>query len=154
MTSTDTTSATIPPCPEWCVEAPHGFDNEQGNARVHEAGSWPVVPAGSGYYGVTLDLAATEVAGQLLPPLSVKLNVNTPSVELSPDDARQLANYLQNAANRCDDLNRREDRGPVGRPTVAMLGTHEAWCTHHVPDPVDDGFCVTGRTSAHGIRSS
>ncbi len=129
MTSTDTTSATIPPCPEWCVEAPHGFDNEQGNARVHEAGSWPVVPAGSGYYGVTLDLAATEVAGQLLPPLSVKLNVNTPSVELSPDDARQLANYLLNAANRCEDLN----RPPAGRPTVATPRRHETWCTTMFP---------------------
>ncbi len=133
--------------PKWCVEAPHGFDNEQGNARVHEAGSWP----GRARRKRVLRRHARpgrEVAGQPLPPLSVKLNVNTPSVELSPDDARQLANYVLNAANRCEDLN----RPPAGRPTVATPGRHETWCTQHVPDPDDDGFCVTGRTSTHGIR--
>lgn len=93
-------------CPNWCEHPDRcGWDqlNESGQLmRGHDIGDLPAVPADRGYMSVEVRGYAEEFADGT--PITFGVSINAPSVDLTPDQAREVARHLTGMAQRIQDL--------------------------------------------------
>lgn len=91
----------LPTCPSYC-DGRHGdgsFEEEIETGRrfrMHSGGGWPSVPRDARHYVAEVCVfTEEETSGELTPS---KVSVNARDLELTPDQAREYARYIIEAA--------------------------------------------------------
>ncbi len=117
MTSTQLHPSPPLACPDWCQHPELcSWDqlNETGQLmRGHGIGSAPAVPADGGYRSVEVRGYAEEYVDGT--PITFGVSINAPNMDLTPDQAREVARHLTETAQQVQDIQGRIERVSGGQ---------------------------------------